>query len=314
MNPSWTMHNIKLDAVDNRKPASCKVLMQRDRISWLVKVSAFWPNGFSGDLWLVGDGARHMFEIKSGGGIYMESKKLNAASWDNFIYKAKNIAVVSGGRLYMIGKMPQRKPLNSVGVMSLILSESSDRKIAERMREERQAQAEGPGQEDTKPEKGNPIQPAQEPVRQDPLPAEPRVSPEEEQMLRIKGILSSPIERIQPPVKGFRLSEPEPKAEQKADIIPISWDPAKIEEALTTKPLAMPFAGNYAGSRFVRVDVSDAQGYDHVVVGKVPLEKMPVYMLCVPGLATRPPAALPEFNRWIPGRTGNGYWVKYITS
>lgn len=313
MNPSWTMHNIKLDTVDGRKPASCKVLMQRDRISWLIKVSAFWSDSFAGQLWLVGDGARHMFDIKSESGMYTISNKLNAASWDNFIYKAKNIAIVSGGRLYMNGKMPQRKPLNTVGIMSLILAESTDKKLTERFREERR-QSESQQQNNPESEETAFAPETQKKAAQEPEP-EPQLSPEEEQMQKIKGILQrSPLDRIQPPIKSFSINDCEPKAEMKADIIPISWDSGKIDEALSTKPLAMPFAGNYAGSKFVRVDVSDAQGYDHVIVGKVPLDKMPVYMLCVPGSATRPPAALPEFNRWIPGRAGSGYWVKYITS
>ncbi len=92
----------------------------------------------------------------------------------------------------------------------------------------------------------------------------------------------------------------------------MEWNINEMDNSLVDNPISSPFVGNFENARFAKIDVADADGFDHMVVCKVPVDNMHVYMLCVPGKAITPPFGLSDFNRWIPAIEGNGYWVKYL--
>lgn len=127
----------------------------------------------------------------------------------------------------------------------------------------------------------------------------------------IKKLLArKPIDRTVSSVRDVKIN-PEEFKPVKCDFM--LWNVERIENEVDNNPTDSPFVGTFKGSRFSRVEISTKDTFDHLLVGKVPLDNIPVYMLCIPGSATNPPIGVEGFGRWIPTKDGKGYWVKYIT-
>ena len=440
MNPPWTMHNIKLNATDSHRMAFGKLTLNRKNDTWQVDFTGFTTAPITGEMWMVGDGARLVFDMAAKSGNMAYHKHLNMPKWDNFIFQARSVVVATSKKVLMIGDMPGKEPLNEVAIQAMIMAaRRSDKpvsmvdkpkeaktsavmpapkpiterdtkeaapevKVAEALsapviepepmvrepaKEKVETKAapkdevkeapkveiakveEQPKEPETKAKKEEkPLPPVIEPMLKD-IPkdkvtiinlkgdkpeekkeapveakAEDKVEETEEDKLQakiasiqeapirkaaekleeataksdeehekgeaVKKMLTrEPLDRVTPPIKEFKMPEEEEKLPAK--LLPVNWDIEHIKEALKGQPVKPPFAGTFNGSKFVRVEVTKAMGFNHIMVGEVPLGKLPVYMLCIPGSAARPPVGLPQFNRWIPARGGGGYWVKYLT-
>lgn len=128
----------------------------------------------------------------------------------------------------------------------------------------------------------------------------------------LKKILArKPIERTIPSIRDVKINPLENKMPVKCDFM--LWNVERIEEEVESNPAESPFVGTFKGSKFARIDISTRDSFDHLLVGRVPLDNIPVYMLCIPGPASQPPIGVKGFGRWIPTKDGKGYWVKYIT-
>lgn len=146
-----------------------------------------------------------------------------------------------------------------------------------------------------------------------PLPSQPEATNNHElpKLDDIKKLLArKPIDRTVSSVREVKIN-PEELKPVKCDFM--LWNVERIENEVDNNPTESPFVGTFKGSRFSRVEISTKDTFDHLLVGKVPLDNIPVYMLCIPGSATNPPIGVEGFGRWIPTKDGKGYWVKYIT-
>jgi hypothetical protein len=95
--------------------------------------------------------------------------------------------------------------------------------------------------------------------------------------------------------------------------LPDTAAPATIPDLMGTYPEETPFIGLLPGARFVRVPVESGEEYDHYIVGHIPIGEKGFYLVGVPGPAGwQPPAGLPQFVHYLPGRLGGGYWVRYM--
>ncbi len=493
MNPPWTMHNIKLNSTDSHRMAFGKLTLNRKKDTWQVDFTGFTTAPITGEMWMVGDGARLVFDMAAKSGNMAYHKHLSMPKWENFIYSARSVVVSTSKKLLMLGNMPGREPLNEMAIQTMIMAarrgekpmtkvdvpkelpktkgikpapkllpveppkveeeivkvahvaealsaeldkvvptpEPTEKKVSiekpkferittqatdikpkmeekpkvkvkaakpEVIKEKPEVRHEKPEvkglkieTEEKKPEvkevrpktieekpetneekalppviepmlhgvpmdkvtiidlkgdkktedktktpvvdtKQEKIEDMQVETKEDKLKAKiasieampvkkaaekleqatAKSEEEHEKGEEIKKMLSrEPLDRVMPPIKEFKMPEEEEKLPAK--LLPVNWDIEHIKEALKGAPCRPPFAGTFNGSKFVRVEVAKAMGFNHIMVGEVPLGKLPVYMLCVPGSAARPPIGLPQFNRWIPARGGGGYWVKYLT-
>lgn len=134
----------------------------------------------------------------------------------------------------------------------------------------------------------------------------------------------APVSTVgRPPLKRKREADTPPShsAESAASVesadppapLPDTAAPGMIPDLMGIYPEETPFIGLLPGARFVRVPVESGQEYDHYIVGHIPIGEKGFYLVGVPGPAGwLPPAGLPQFVHYLPGRMGGGYWVRYM--
>jgi len=108
-------------------------------------------------------------------------------------------------------------------------------------------------------------------------------------------------------------TEPAPAYALPPEIDDLSAD--QLPVIMQHAPEVSPFVGLLPGARFVSVatGLNLEDGFDHYIVGHIPLGDSGFYMLGIPaGSSWQPPAHLPEFRHYIPCAESGGYWVKYM--
>lgn len=283
---AWNQKSIKMTAHHKNKIATGKVTLKKNGDLWEVTLNAFWTRPTQAQMFIVGNTARKILDIDASEGAFYASRKISAINWDDFIYRAKMVVVISDGIPLLRANIPAKSDVDVHTAMTIIRcddkSEISHQDKKDTIKKE---------------------------VEQLALRDQIEISTKQQE---VKNLLTLNPKLRTKTANHLRASSY--KRSTHIEHTPMEWGMLQIEDAIEDTPIPSPFIGNFDGAQFARVAVADAYGFSHMIACKIAVNNMYIYMLCIPGNAYQPPHGMPDYSRWIPAIEGNGYWVKYILS
>lgn len=283
--PIGVQKTFKMTSHNLDKITTGKVTLKKTKDSWELSLKAFWIEPINAQMFIVGKTARKVLDIHASEGAFSANRKLSYVMWNDFILQGKMIVVISNDIPILKAIIPPILDMDIHNAMTIIRCGSEDRINAKSKKETIKKEV------------------------------EQRFMLEQEEdvkhKLEIKSILT-----LKPYDRKHQIQRKKPAHLAKDSencLVPIRWSTKEIDKCLLSSTIASPFIGNMNDALFAKIDIADATGFNHMILGKVFMNNTFIYMLCIPGSAYMPPKGLFEYNRWIPAIAGNGYWVKYIT-
>ena len=120
------------------------------------------------------------------------------------------------------------------------------------------------------------------------------------------------ILRMPRPILSSECEEPEPEVVSQTMLYDLQ--PLSIAQLVEEGTPVQPFPGTVTGAKFVRVEVPGGVGFDHYVVGVIPVaDGNTFFMAGFPVVdGQTPDPELKGYTHYLPSRDGGGYWVKYM--
>lgn len=298
-NSLWTSKSIKMLQQDEHQMAAGRLSIVKKDSKWTIILNAFVSSSFVGEMYLIGQKVKKTFDILSKDGHINKTVSYPTIMMDEFIYLMKSCVVISGDKIIMRADISSDCSLTNQQIYDFVYKDKGNFSVAKKTDKTIAKDTNSSSAIDIKRKTIDKIA--------DNCLEKSKILDNKE----VKKILTFiPLDRAIPYAKPFKIDKQEAK---RVSLLPMNWCIDEIKEALKKDKTDSPFAGKFADSKFVKIEIASAIGFDHMLVGSVPIGQMTVYMLCVPGKAIRSPLGLPEYSRFVPSVKGDGYWIKYIS-